>query len=180
MLDAIVWVVSNILGGFANLFHALTNPSLWLDWSDKQAIMRFVYYGASSEFFFVILDLFILLTIAVVANRRFGWATVRVMEGFGNTLGRLFCWAGLIMVIQQIIIVFVQRVFARPDMIFGFASLVSFWSKMGLQPGDLIASGTPEGVALHHKPDPFAWYLKPGDVVEAWVSGIGTLRTRIV
>jgi 2-keto-4-pentenoate hydratase/2-oxohepta-3-ene-1,7-dioic acid hydratase in catechol pathway len=66
------------------------------------------------------------------------------------------------------------------DMIFDFASLVSFWSRMGLAAGDLITSGTPEGVALHHKPDPFAWYLKPGDVVEAWVSGIGTLRTRIV
>lgn len=65
------------------------------------------------------------------------------------------------------------------DMIFGFPALVSFWSRMGFAPGDLVTSGTPEGVALHHKPDPFAWYLKPGDVVDAWVSGIGTLRTRI-
>lgn len=65
------------------------------------------------------------------------------------------------------------------DMIFGFAALISFWSRMGLAPGDLVTSGTPEGVAMHHKPDPFAWYLKPGDVVDASVSGIGTLRTRI-
>lgn len=120
MLDGIVWVISHILGGFANIAIALTHPSLWLDWSNKEAIMRVVYYGGSVEFFFAIFDLFLLLTIAVVANRRFGWATVRVMEGFGNIVGRTFAWAGLIMVLQQIIIVFIQRVFARADMAFGF------------------------------------------------------------
>ncbi|MCB1340477.1 MAG: C4-dicarboxylate ABC transporter permease [Pseudooceanicola sp.] len=120
MLDAIVWVISNIVGGFANLFRALANPSLWLDWSNKEAIMRWVYYGGSVEFFFVVFDLFLLLTIAVMVNRRFGWATVRFMEGFANVVGRVFAWAGLIMVLQQIVIVFVQRVFARPDMVFGF------------------------------------------------------------
>jgi len=65
------------------------------------------------------------------------------------------------------------------DMIFGFPELVSFWSQIGLQPGDLIASGTPEGVAMHHKPDPFEWYLKPGDRVEAEVQEIGVLHTEI-
>lgn len=65
------------------------------------------------------------------------------------------------------------------DMIFGFAALVSFWSKVGLQPGDMIASGTPEGVAQHRKPDPTAFYLRPGDVVRARVDAIGTLETRI-
>jgi len=65
------------------------------------------------------------------------------------------------------------------DMIFGFPELISFWSKVGLAPGDLIASGTPEGVALHRKPDPFAYYLKPGDVVHAAVEGIGVLETKI-
>jgi 2-keto-4-pentenoate hydratase/2-oxohepta-3-ene-1,7-dioic acid hydratase in catechol pathway len=65
------------------------------------------------------------------------------------------------------------------DMIFGFPELISFWSKAGLAAGDVIASGTPEGVALHRKPDPFEYYLKPGDVVHASVEGIGVLETRI-
>lgn len=65
------------------------------------------------------------------------------------------------------------------DMIFGFPELISFWSKVGLRTGDIIASGTPEGVALHRKPDPFEFYLKPGDVVHAEVEGIGVLETRI-
>lgn len=120
MIDAIIWLFSQIFGGFYNLAYALTHPSLWLDWSNKEAIMRVVYYGGSVEFFFVMFDLFLLLTIAVMANRRFGWATVRFMEGFGNLFGRVFAWAGLIMVLQQIVIVFIQRVFARADMVFGF------------------------------------------------------------
>jgi 2-keto-4-pentenoate hydratase/2-oxohepta-3-ene-1,7-dioic acid hydratase in catechol pathway len=66
------------------------------------------------------------------------------------------------------------------DLIFGFEKLVAFWSRFGLVPGDMISTGTPEGVALHHKPDPRAWYLKPGDRVEAGVDGIGVLETFIV
>jgi 2-keto-4-pentenoate hydratase/2-oxohepta-3-ene-1,7-dioic acid hydratase in catechol pathway len=65
------------------------------------------------------------------------------------------------------------------DLIFGFERMVAFWSRVGLVPGDLISTGTPEGVALHHKPDPRAWYLKPGDRVEAGVQGIGVLETFI-
>lgn len=66
------------------------------------------------------------------------------------------------------------------DLIFSFPELVAFWSRFGLVPGDVISTGTPEGVALHHKPDPQAWYLKPGDRVEAGVHGIGVLETFIV
>ncbi len=66
------------------------------------------------------------------------------------------------------------------DLIFGFEEMVAFWSRCGLVPGDMISTGTPEGVALHHKPDPRPWYLKPGDHVEAGVDGIGVLETFIV
>ena len=66
------------------------------------------------------------------------------------------------------------------DMIFGFPQLIAFWSRLILGPGDVIASGTPEGVAHSHKPDPKEWYLKPGDLVEAEVRQIGVLTTRIV
>ncbi|MBL8386396.1 MAG: fumarylacetoacetate hydrolase family protein [Burkholderiales bacterium] len=66
------------------------------------------------------------------------------------------------------------------DLIFDFEDMVAFWSRIGLVPGDIITTGTPEGVALHHKPDPMDWYLKPGDRVEAGVDGIGVLETTIV
>jgi 2-keto-4-pentenoate hydratase/2-oxohepta-3-ene-1,7-dioic acid hydratase in catechol pathway len=66
------------------------------------------------------------------------------------------------------------------DMIFSFAEMIAFWSKMGLDAGDAIASGTPEGVAHAHKPDPQEWFLKPGDVVVATSRRIGSLTTHIV
>ena len=41
-------------------------------------------------------------------------------------MGRLFAWAGLLMVLQQIIIVFMQRIFTRPDISFGFGIPLQF------------------------------------------------------
>lgn len=64
------------------------------------------------------------------------------------------------------------------DMIFTVASTISILSKsMTLEAGDIISTGTPEGVGFARTPPE---YLKPGDVVECMVEGIGTLRTPIV
>ena len=126
-------LVQNILISFWNLAYAVTHPALWLDWSDKEAIMRFVYYGASTEFFFVVFTTFLVLTGVGIWRTGFLWALVRGLEAFSNTVGRFFAWAGLIMVIQQVLIVLTQRVFARPDLSFGLGvgvSLdVSWWSE---------------------------------------------------
>ena len=46
-----------------------------------------------------------------------------------------------------------------------------------LEPGDIIATGTPAGVG--HKRTPPLW-MKPGDTIEVEISGIGTLRNRII
>ena len=48
---------------------------------------------------------------------------------------------------------------------------------MTLEPGDIIATGTPEGVGLGRTPPE---YLKDGDIVETEVEGIGVMRNRIV
>ncbi|MGB0087826.1 MAG: fumarylacetoacetate hydrolase family protein [Rhodomicrobiaceae bacterium] len=64
------------------------------------------------------------------------------------------------------------------DMIFGVAEIVSYMSRfMRLVPGDLIATGTPEGVALGMKPP--VW-LKPGDEVRLGIDGLGEQRQRVV
>ena len=88
MLDALSWLVTQIGLGFYNLFFAVTHPSLWLDWSDKEALMRFVYYGASVEFFFVVFDIFLVVTLIGLIFRPFMWACVRGLEGFANAVGR--------------------------------------------------------------------------------------------
>lgn len=46
-----------------------------------------------------------------------------------------------------------------------------------LEPGDIIASGTPSGVGAGRDPQEWMW---PGDVVEAHVEGIGSLRNHVV
>ncbi|MBV9255650.1 MAG: fumarylacetoacetate hydrolase family protein [Actinobacteria bacterium] len=64
------------------------------------------------------------------------------------------------------------------DMIFGCAEIISFLSRaMTLEPGDVIATGTPEGVGFARKPP--VWLLD-GDVVECEVDGIGVLGNQVV
>jgi 2-keto-4-pentenoate hydratase/2-oxohepta-3-ene-1,7-dioic acid hydratase in catechol pathway len=57
---------------------------------------------------------------------------------------------------------------------------IAHWSRIGLEPGDMIGTGTPGGVAAGRKPDQEPWWLKAGDVVECEIDKIGTLRTYIV
>lgn len=122
----IVWVLQEMLMAFYNIGYAVTHPMLWLDWSDKQAVMRFVYYGGSQELFFAFLVITLSVIVAGMIYNRFLWGVVRTLEGFANTVGRVAAWAGLLMVLQQIIIVFMQRIFTRPDISFGFGIPLQF------------------------------------------------------
>jgi 2-keto-4-pentenoate hydratase/2-oxohepta-3-ene-1,7-dioic acid hydratase in catechol pathway len=64
------------------------------------------------------------------------------------------------------------------DMIFTVAQIVSHMSQfMKLVPGDIIATGTPSGVGMGMKPQRF---LKPGDVMEIEVEGLGRQRQEAV
>ncbi|HJU20665.1 MAG TPA: fumarylacetoacetate hydrolase family protein [Stellaceae bacterium] len=64
------------------------------------------------------------------------------------------------------------------DLIFDIPTLISYCSEWTpLLPGDVIATGTPEGVGFARKPP---LWMKPGDVVEVEISAIGTLRNPIV
>lgn len=59
-------------------------------------------------------------------------------------------------------------------MVFGVAHLVSNLSQfMSLEPGDVISTGTPPGVGMGMKPPV---YLRPGDVVELGIEGLGKQR----
>ena len=64
------------------------------------------------------------------------------------------------------------------DFVFGIPEIVSYLSQfMSLLPGDVISTGTPFGVGLGLQPPR---YLKPGDVVELGIEGLGTSRQRAV
>ena len=126
LLSGILWFFQGLLYSVVDLFTAISNPQLWLDWSDKKALMRFIYYGGSTELFFVFLLCFIIIVLAGLLSQRFLWGFVRVTEGISNSVGRLVAWAGLIMVIQQVVIVFLQRIFARPDIVIGFGIPIEY------------------------------------------------------
>ena len=65
------------------------------------------------------------------------------------------------------------------NMIFKIPQIIAFVSSvMTLEPGDIIATGTPAGVGFYAKPE--KRLLKPGDLMEAEIEGIGLLRNRIV
>ena len=64
------------------------------------------------------------------------------------------------------------------QMLFGVAELIAFLSRDGaLEPGDVIATGTPAGIAALRKPP--TW-IRPGMVMRAWVEGLGTLVNPVI
>jgi 2-keto-4-pentenoate hydratase/2-oxohepta-3-ene-1,7-dioic acid hydratase in catechol pathway len=63
-------------------------------------------------------------------------------------------------------------------MVFGVRELVSYLSRfMSLQPGDVITTGTPPGVAMGMK---LPRWLVPGDVVSLGIAGLGEQKSRVV
>jgi 2-keto-4-pentenoate hydratase/2-oxohepta-3-ene-1,7-dioic acid hydratase in catechol pathway len=65
------------------------------------------------------------------------------------------------------------------NLVFSVPFLVAYISQfMELNPGDLIATGTPAGVGAGHKPEPL--FLTDGDLVSLGVEGLGTQAQRVV
>ena len=57
--------------------------------------------------------------------------------------------------------------------------LLAKFSPLGFSAGDILTTGTVSGVAAFSK-DPQAWYLKPGDMIEAEIEKIGILRNKVI
>lgn len=63
-------------------------------------------------------------------------------------------------------------------MIWSIPKIIAFWSQLPLQPGDIFTTGSPAGVAIG-MPDPQKYLLRPGDVIEIEMTGLGRLRNTI-
>lgn len=64
-------------------------------------------------------------------------------------------------------------------MVFSVETIVSYISQfMTLNPGDVIATGTPPGVGMGIKPQPV--YLENGQVIKAGIQGLGEQRQKVV
>ncbi len=71
----------------------------------------------------------------------------------------------------------VRQMSDTSDLYFGIETLVSYASRsMTLYPGDMIATGSPAGVAFFMRPQRF---LKPGDVVRCEIEGVGAIQNRV-
>lgn len=138
--NSIGWFFAHIIEAFYNFFYAISHPGLWLDWltwanttEDKQSLMRFVYYGGSVELFFVLLVMVLIATGIGIWRKDIMWGYVRGLESVANAIGRVAAWAGLLMVLQQTIIIFMQRIFAVSELSFGlgvaFTKDISWWSE---------------------------------------------------
>ena len=144
--NAFGWFFAHLLEAPFNLYTALMNTQLWLAWvphiqlrgkitdlDAAESLIRFIYYGASWELHFILLFTFLVVTIIGVIRNSFMWGCVRFLEGIGNTVGRLAAWFGLLMVLQQILIIFMQRVFAVSEITLGFGMSVthdvSWWAE---------------------------------------------------
>jgi 2-keto-4-pentenoate hydratase/2-oxohepta-3-ene-1,7-dioic acid hydratase in catechol pathway len=63
-------------------------------------------------------------------------------------------------------------------MIFSVARLLAYLSRfVTLEPGDILATGTPAGVGMRMKPEPT--FLKPGDVMRLSVEGLGVQQQKV-
>ena len=73
-----------------------------------------------------------------------------------------------------------RQLSSTKKMVFKVRELVEFFSSMTLEPGDIITSGTPSGVAIYRKPDKEPYLLRPGDGIEAKIDNLGRLQNAVV
>ena len=119
MIDLLTFLATNIAYGFVNIFRVLFTPSAWPDITNMEWIARLIYYGGSVEFFFVVFDLALIFLVIGLWRRPILWAVVRGIEALNNTVGRFAAWAVLIMVLQQVMIVSLQRIFRVSEITIG-------------------------------------------------------------
>ena len=74
----------------------------------------------------------------------------------------------------------VRQMSSTKNMVFKVRELVEFFSSTTLEPGDIITSGTPSGVAIYRKPDKEPFLLRPGDAIEAKIENLGRLQNTVV
>lgn len=134
-MEFVLWVLQNIAMAPVNLLLAIVNAGSWLNWTNPEAVMRFIFYGASVEFFFVVFTTFLVISaLGMFWNREILWTGVRILETLGNVVGRTAAWAGLLMVLVQVMIVFLQRIFRVAEIQLGpmgtaVAMDLSWWAE---------------------------------------------------
>ena len=116
-----------------------------------------MYDGGSSEFFLAVLMFFMVLTAIGIARPVFMWVMVRALEGFANGLGRFVAWFGLIMVLQQILIIFLPRIFRVATIAIGVFAPFGY-ALINPSKAPAVASGAGSG-QLVTRSEATTWFL---------------------
>ena len=124
MIDGLYWLASRIAGGFVDLFLLAVGLGTPPSFADKQWLSYVIYYGASVDLLFVVLDIALIWLILGLWKRQILWGVVRTIELLNNAVGRIAAWAALIMVVQQVLIVSLQRIFRVSEISAGPFGLV--------------------------------------------------------
>jgi len=135
MIDALFWVLKHIAQGYTDIAYVLTHLGTIFDFSDNMNLLHVVFYGASSRSFFVFFDIFLTIFVIGLIRRAFLWRVVIILEAIANKTGRFFAWAGLFMVLQQTMIVFLQRIFRVSEISIspfgiGITKQLGWWAEM--------------------------------------------------
>ncbi|MEM6728142.1 MAG: TRAP transporter small permease subunit [Pseudomonadota bacterium] len=119
MLDAFSWFFSSLFGGLQGLLWVILHPAQAFDFSNGEAVLRFAYYGGSDELAVLVLTIAFVVFVVGTFRHAFLWSVVTGIESISNTIGRICAWAGLIMVLQQVMVIFLQSMFRVAEISIG-------------------------------------------------------------
>ncbi len=124
-MEMVMFIINGLINGLLDIPHGLYNLLLvvidlmrWpfvareeLIFFDMKWVVQVIYYGGSKQFLFAIVDLALIILIAGLIRRQLLWGFVKAIDGFSVMVGRIAAWAVLLMVLQQVMIIFLQRLF---------------------------------------------------------------------
>ncbi len=94
----------------------MDNDSIW---SNKEFWSAFIRYGASKELLFIVLGLILLLVLwGLIQPRRLG-CVADIIDNCVSRVGKIIAWIALLMVMQQVLVVFMQAIFKQSSMSLG-------------------------------------------------------------
>ena len=94
----------------------MDNESIW---SNKEFWSAFIRYGASKELFVIVLVFFLLLILwGLQQPRRLG-CVADLIDNSVSRIGKIVAWLALLMVLQQVLVVFMQAIFKQSSMSLG-------------------------------------------------------------
>ncbi len=118
-MDFIAGLLMNFLMGFLNLVMLPWHVYTWIRLETlKEKMNVLLLMGMSQQFFFMMVALVVSLVVIGMVNRTFLRRTVRGLELFNGTMGKIAAWFALLMMLQQVLIIAMGQIFRGNDLFF--------------------------------------------------------------